>query len=79
MIIKGLPSEKYKTFSTVVTQKDKEQTFSEFKVALRGFEETLKLSDEDNQKEDSVMEVLGKPTSNRHGKGKIVCYGCGKP
>ena len=33
MILKGLPSE-FKTFSTIVTQKDKQMTFAEFKVAL---------------------------------------------
>lgn len=38
MIIKGLHSEKYNAFSTLGTQKDKEQAFSEFKVAFRGFE-----------------------------------------
>ena len=40
MIIKGLPSEEYKAFSTVVTKKDKEQSFSKFKVLLRSFEKT---------------------------------------
>ena len=39
MILKGLPEE-YKPFVVVVTQNDKEQKFSEFKVALRSFEDT---------------------------------------
>ena len=77
MIIKGLPSEENKAFSTVVTQKVKEQTFSEFKVVLRGFEETVKLADQGNSKDDSIVEVVGK--SGKTGKGKIVCYRCGKP
>ncbi|XP_028394907.1 uncharacterized protein LOC114519054 [Dendronephthya gigantea] len=77
MIIKGLPTEEYKAFSTVVTQRDKEQSFSEFKVSLRSFEETQKLSEKGNPKEDSVLEVLGK--SGKQDKGKIICYGCGKP
>src|SRR6218665_329968 len=41
MILKGLPLA-YKTFCTVTTQKDKDHTFAEFKVALRSFEETEK-------------------------------------
>ena len=64
MILKGLPQTRFKPFSTVVTQKDKALSFSEFKVALRSFEETEKISTESN-KEDAVMKV-------------IVCYGCGK-
>ena len=75
MIIEGLPSEGYKAFSTVVTQKDKEQSFSEFKVSLQSFEETQKLLDQASSKEDNIMEVISKKSY----KGKIVCYGCGKP
>ena len=39
MILKVLPEE-HKLFVVVVTQSDKEQEFSEFKVALRSFEDT---------------------------------------
>ena len=76
MIIKGLPSTEYKPFSTVVTQKDKELSFSEFKVSLRSFEETQKLSTE-STKEESIMKVAGKPVYKPK-KDHIVCYGCGK-
>ena len=41
MIIKGLPSEEYKPFSTVVTQKDKDLSFGEFKASLRSDTETI--------------------------------------
>jgi hypothetical protein len=76
MIIKGLPSAEYKPFSTVVTQKDKELSFSEFKVSLRSFEETQKLSTE-SAKEDSVMKVnTGKPSYKS--KKDLICCGCGK-
>ena len=75
MIIKGLPSEEYKPFSTVVTQKDKDLSFGEFKVSPRSFEATQKLSTE-SDKQDSVMHVAGKP-SNRP-KKEIICYGCKK-
>jgi DNA-dependent RNA polymerase auxiliary subunit epsilon len=80
MIIKGLPSEQYRAFSTVVTQKDKEQSFAEFKVSLRSFEETQKLSDQGSANDDRIMEVnLGKSGKPIASKGKMLCYGCGKP
>ena len=41
MALKGLP-DSYSAFTTVITQKDKEVTFSEFKTALKAFEETVK-------------------------------------
>ena len=65
MILKGLPQTRLKPFSTVVTQKDKALSFSEFKFALRSLEETEKISSE-SSKEDTLMKV-------------IVCYGCAKP
>ena len=40
-IIKGLPSEEYKPFSTVVTQKDKDISFSEFSPKLRSNTESI--------------------------------------
>ena len=43
MILKGLPQTLFKSLSAVVTQKDKEMSFAEFKVALRSFEETEQL------------------------------------
>ncbi len=52
MVLKGLPTE-FKPFSTIGTQKDKDQTFSEFKVALRSFEETERAYCEEPK--DSVM------------------------
>eukprot|EP00794_Sanderia_malayensis_P004500 gene4500-5098_t len=39
MVLKGLP-DSYKTFATVVTQREKQMEFSEFKTALRNFGET---------------------------------------
>jgi hypothetical protein len=67
MILKGLPFE-FKPFSTVVTQKDKAHTFSEFKVALRSFEETDKLCREDT-KENSVMKMSFKHQNSARGGG----------
>ena len=42
MILKGLPSE-FKSFSTVITQKETAPDFSDFKIALRSYEETEKM------------------------------------
>ena len=39
MVLKGLPEE-YKSFVVVTTQSEKQQTFTEFKVDLRSFEDT---------------------------------------
>lgn len=55
MVLKGLPSE-FKPFSTVVNQKDKDKKLSEFKVALRSFEETEKAYCEEPK--DSVLKFL---------------------
>jgi transposase InsO family protein len=68
MALKGL-SEEYKTFVTVITQRDKAMTFAEFKVALRNFEETEKSIR--NKPVDTVMGM--KPRFN----GK--CFECGTP
>jgi hypothetical protein len=50
MILKGL-LRSYKTFSTAVIQREKPMTFSEFKTALRNYEEnekSCKTEDQDN-------------------------------
>lgn len=47
MILKGIPQE-YKPFNAAITQKDKQPTYSEFKGALRAFEENEKPSSKDN-------------------------------
>jgi len=39
MVLTVLPDD-YKPFVAVITQSEKQQTFSEFKAALRSFEET---------------------------------------
>ena len=76
MALKGLPN-RFKTFSTIVMQKDKQMTFSEFKVALRNQEENercCKSSDNDNG--DGVMLAAnGAPRSSKF-LGK--CFKCGK-
>lgn len=64
MVLKGLPGE-FKTFCTVVTQKEKQMIFSEFKVALRNFEENEKCLKPNN--EDTLMRA-----------SSVQCYSCGE-
>jgi len=56
MVIKGLPVE-YEPFNTVITQKKEQVLFTEFKAALRSYEETAKSCEPsaDNQSSSSVM------------------------
>ena len=72
MVLKGLPEE-YKPFVVVVTQSHKEQTFSEFKVALRSFEDTERTSVTTGS--HSVMKTEYKKES----QSENVCCQCGHP
>ena len=72
MVLKGLPEE-YKPFVVVVTQSDKEQKFSEFKVALRILEDTERTSVTTGS--HSVMKTECKKES----QWEIVCYQCDHP
>jgi len=49
MVLKGLP-ESFKPFVVVVTQSDKEQTFTEFKAVLRSSEDTERTRSDDTEK-----------------------------
>ena len=69
MVLKDLPEE-YKPFVVVVTQSDKEQKFSELKVALRSFEDTERTSVTTGN--HSVMKTEYKKES----QPEIVCYQC---
>ena len=78
MVLKGLTSE-YKTFVTVVTQKDTPMMFSEFKTALRNYEETRKTEDTTVNKVMCVNERIASPP-RQHNKNKFkgTCYICRK-
>ena len=78
MVLKGLPAE-YKTFTTVVTQKEQKMTFTEFKVILRSFEENEKCQRTTTENDDRVMRV--QPSSHKsYGANPVMkCYTCGKP
>lgn len=71
MALKGLPSA-YKTFVTLVTQRERQMTFSEFKTALRNHEETEKSCNRtpDNGESDNVMATKQGFQGN--------CFKCGK-
>jgi len=74
MVLKGLP-QSYKPFVAVVTQSEKQQTFSEFKASLRSFEDTEKARTADNN--DSILKAednfpqLKPPVK---GKGNLTCF-----
>ena len=82
MVLKGLP-ESFKPFVVVVTQSDKQQTFTEFKAALRSFEETERSRTVTS--DDSVMKTQHrsfrvKNSASSAAKGgnhdNIVCHKC---
>ena len=72
MVLKGLPQE-YKTFSTVVTQKDA-MSFKDFKISLRSCEETEKGQNSSQKSEHSVMYA-----KQEEKKYVLRCYECKKP
>ena len=72
MVLKGLP-DSYKPFVVVVTQSDKQQTFTEFKAALRSFEETECNRTKTN--DDLIMKMMN---HNNGFSSDITCYKCGK-
>ena len=71
MILKGLPTE-FKPFTTVITQKDKSLNFSEFKVALRSYEETEKACKYNEEKDDVIMKIDSKSRVNNCWSNKHV-------
>ena len=84
MVLKGLPAN-YKPFVVVITQSEKQMSFTEFKVALRNFEDTEKARTDDDD-ESVVMKTSSTPfhkTNNHVGKtgnptGNITCFACGQ-
>ena len=70
MVMKGLPRE-YQPFVVVTTQTNKELSFSEFKISLKSFEETI--SSQGNHNTVMNMKFESKQNQNK----KISCYTCG--
>ncbi|RUS70255.1 hypothetical protein EGW08_021985 [Elysia chlorotica] len=91
MVLKGLPAS-YQAFVVVITQSEKKQTFSEFKVSLRSFEETEKsragASEDSILKSFSRMSTSTNPRSTSRHAGNVKpmppnfttgpCYECGQ-
>jgi len=75
MALKGLPAD-YQTFVAVTSQRDTQQTFQEFKVSLKSYEEHLKCSPVAVAEASSVMTMQPSRPSGAHG-GQLKCYRCG--
>lgn len=76
MVLKGLP-DSFKPFVVVVTQSQATQTFSEFKAALRSFEDTENAR---TVSDDSVMRLRAsnvKSGSQSRVPRDLKCYNCG--
>ncbi|KAK3876711.1 hypothetical protein Pcinc_018523 [Petrolisthes cinctipes] len=76
MVLKGLPPS-YKTFATVVTQREKEWTFMEFKVQLRSYEETEKACKPHKKSENNDHTVM--KANSRESTSNLKCFVCGRP
>ena len=69
----------FKPFPVVITQSEKKQTFSNFKAALRSFEQAERAR-ANNSTEDSIMQTLSnKRKQDPNGREKRNCYSCGQP
>ena len=65
MVLKGLP-QRFRTFVTVITQKEKDANFTEFKIALRSYEETEKTqSDQSVTHESGISDNVRYPRRER--------------
>lgn len=76
MILKGLPVD-YQTFTAVITQKEKPMTFSYFKVALRSFEENIKINTEGDTVLTTRAAAVGVGDIPANRQPPVTCYGCG--
>ena len=77
MVLKRLPEE-YKAFSTVITQKNGELKFTDFKTSLRSYEESEKCRKEKDTatSENKFMKIRTRPEFDRE---PLKCFNCGKP
>ena len=67
MLLKGLP-QSYKSFTTVITQREKPISFPDFKISLRNYEDTEKLGQQNHassSKAPSVMTVSDRKSGNQ--------------
>ena len=73
MVLKRLPNS-YQSFTTVITQSDKKQSFSDFKVALRSHEEMENARS--SYKDDSVLNMNLRKADACKSEG--YCFKCGE-
>ena len=79
MVLKGLP-ETFKPFTVVITQNEKKQAFSDFRAALRSFEETERARASNSTERDSILQTINRHKQHSFGiKDKKLCYSCGQP
>ena len=77
MIVKGLP-QTFNTFSALTSQKIEDPTVSEFKVALRSFEETMKVQGRSASDDDQVLYTAQTSAGVSSPNRRMTCYNCGK-
>ena len=77
MLLKGLPAE-FKQFSTVMTQKEVAPSFSEFKIALRSYEETEKLWSGGGDGSDAILKIKDRKAGGDNHRIGLKCFSCGK-
>ena len=70
MLLNGLP-EHYRRFEDIITQREKVMTFSDFKIAIRNYEENRKASmDAMSEKFASVMKIQQDVDHERQVEGR---------
>eukprot|EP00794_Sanderia_malayensis_P019551 gene19551-21483_t len=78
MVLKGLPGS-FKPFVVVVTQSDKKQTFSEFKVALKRFEDTERSRIAESNSIMKLKSIHSERSQQPKRKVGPICFKCNQP
>lgn len=78
MFLKGLPFE-YRLFTTVIIQKNKIVTFSEFKIALRIFKDSGKMIEENNSENTVTALRMQRPRTKPQTNNVPTCFTYSKP
>ena len=73
--MKGLP-DRFNTFCTVMTQKDEDCSFLDYKIALKSFEENERYRHRTACEKDTIMQLNPRTSNPRR---NITCYTCGEP
>ena len=73
--MKGLP-DRVNTFCTVMTQKDEDCSFLDYKIALKSFEENKRYRHGTACEKDTITQLKPRTSNPRR---NITCYTCGEP